>query len=265
MATDHLLESAEDGVVTLTLNRPEVLNAMSRSMIEQLIAALRRFATDDAVGCVVLTGAGRGFCSGGDVRAMAERADQAPPTLESRTNDLRERMEASRLLHESPKPTIAMINGPVAGAGLSLALACDMRFMAQGARLSTAFANVGYSGDFGGSYFLTHLVGTAKARELYFLAERVDADEALRLGIVNRVYPEASLREETMKVAKRIAAGPRIAYRYMKRNFNAAESASLKEAFDIEAWGHSRTGETEDHKEASKAFVEKRAPVFKGR
>jgi len=265
MPTDHLLEANEDGVAILTLNRPDVLNALSRPMLEALASTLRRIATDDAVGCVVLTGAGRGFCSGGDVRAMAERTETVAGTLESKAADLRERMEVSRLLHEQPKPAIAMINGPAAGAGLSIALACDMRFMAQGARISTAFANVGYSGDFGGSFFLTKLAGTAAARELYLLAERVDAAEALRLGIVNRVYPDAQLREETMKVARKLANGPRVAYRYMKRNLNAAESASLKEVFDLEAWGHTRSGETEDHKEASKAFVEKRQPVFKGR
>ncbi len=265
MTTDHLLEANEDGVAVLTLNRPEVLNAMSRPMLEALLSAMRRLAGDDAVGCIVLTGAGRGFCSGGDVRAMAERTKTAAGTLESKAADLRERMEISRLLHESPKPTIAMVNGPAAGAGLSLALACDLRFMAAGARLSTAFANVGYSGDFGGSYFLTQLVGPAKARELYLLAERVDAAEALRLGIVNRICLDDKLREETMAVARRIAHGPRVAYRYMKRNLNAAESGSLKDVFDLEAWGHTRSGETEDHKEASKAFVEKRQPVFKGR
>lgn len=265
MATDDLLETNEDGVAVLTMNRPDVLNAMSRPMLEALLSAVRRIATDDAVGCIVLTGAGRGFCSGGDVRAMAERSETVAGTLESKAVDLRERMEVSRLLHESAKPTIAMVNGPAAGAGLSLALACDMRFMAAGARLSTAFANVGYSGDFGGSFFLTQLVGSAKARELYLLAERVDAAEALRLGIANRVFPDAELRAETMKVARRIAQGPRVAYRYMKRNLNAAESGSLAEVFDLEAWGHTRSGETKDHKEASKAFVEKRPPVFKGR
>ncbi len=265
MATDHLIETNEDGVAILTLNRPDVLNALSRPMLEALLTTLRRIATDDAVGCVVVTGAGRGFCSGGDVRAMAERTETVAGTLESKAADLRERMEVSRLLHELPKPTIAMINGPAAGAGLSIALACDMRFMAAGARISTAFANVGYAGDFGGSFFLTKLAGTAAARELYLLAERVDAQEALRLGVVNRVYADDKLREETMKVARNLANGPRVAYRYMKRNLNAAESASLKEVFDLEAWGHTRSGETEDHKEASKAFVEKRQPVFKGR
>ncbi|MBL8673611.1 MAG: enoyl-CoA hydratase/isomerase family protein, partial [Rhodospirillales bacterium] len=207
MSEEHLQVSIADGVAVMTMNRPDVLNALSPSMMGAMVETVTRCADDDSVGCIVLTGAGRGFCSGGDVRAMATRtsgdasADPRGATLEAKVESLRRRMETSRLLHESPKPTIAMINGPAAGAGLSLALACDMRFMASGARLSTAFANVGYSGDFGGSYFLSHLVGTAKARELYFLADRIDSAEALRLGIVNRVHADAELREETMAVA----------------------------------------------------------------
>lgn len=262
--SDDLLQSIEDGVAVLTMNRPDALNALSRPMLADMHATLIALSSDDSVGCVVVTGAGRGFCAGGDVKAMAGR-DAAALSFDTKVQQLRERMEVSRLLHEMPKPTIAMINGPAAGAGLSIALACDLRFMASGARLSTAFANVGYSGDFGGSYFLSHLVGTAKARELYYLAERIDAAMAERLGIVNRVVADADLRAETMAVARRIAGGPRVAYRYMKRNFNAAENQSLTQAFDIEAWGHTRTGETEDHKEAARAFVEKRQPAFKGR
>jgi 2-(1,2-epoxy-1,2-dihydrophenyl)acetyl-CoA isomerase len=164
-----------------------------------------------------------------------------------------------------PKPTIAMLRGPAAGAGLSLAMACDMRIASDTARLGTAFARVGYSGDFGGSYYLTQLVGTAKARELYFTADLLDAQQALGLGLVNRVVPDARLEEETMALASRLARGPRVAFRYMKRNMNAAESASLKEMLDLEAWHHTRTGMTEDHREAARAFVEKREPQFKGR
>jgi 2-(1,2-epoxy-1,2-dihydrophenyl)acetyl-CoA isomerase len=174
-------------------------------------------------------------------------------------------MEASRWLHEMPKPTIAMLRGPAAGAGLSLAMACDMRVASDTARLGTAFARVGYSGDFGGSYYLTQLVGTAKARELYFTADLLDAQQALGLGLVNRVVPDARLEEETMALASRLARGPRVALRYMKRNMNAAESASLTEMLDLEAWHHTRTGMTEDHREAARAFVEKREPQFKGR
>jgi len=265
MATQDLIETIDDGVATLTMNRPDALNALSWPMLEAMVEALRRYAADDTVGCIVLTGAGRGFCAGGDVKAMAAGTEMQAGGLEAKAQALRERMEVSRLLHECPKPTIAMINGPAAGAGLSMALACDLRTMGAGVRISTAFANVGYSGDFGGSYFLSRLIGTGRARELYFLAERIDAATCLSLGIVNRVAPDETLREETLALARRLAAGPRVALRYMKRNFNAAENGSLAECLNLEAWHHTRTGETEDHKEAARAFVEKRTPVFKGR
>jgi 2-(1,2-epoxy-1,2-dihydrophenyl)acetyl-CoA isomerase len=264
MTTD-LLETVKDGVAVLTLNRPDRLNAMSRPMLDALLEALPRLADDPAVGVVVLTGAGRGFCAGGDVKAMAEGNELGGQTMEEKAQALRARMEASRWLHEMPKPTIAMLRGPAAGAGLSLAMACDMRVASDTARLGTAFARVGYSGDFGGSYYLTQLVGTAKARELYFTADLLDAQQALGLGLVNRVVPDARLEEETMALASRLARGPRVAFRYMKRNMNAAESASLKEMLDLEAWHHTRTGMTEDHREAARAFVEKREPQFKGR
>lgn len=264
MSSD-LLEQVKDGVALLTMNRPDRLNALSRDMLDALLEALPRLAADPAVGVVVITGAGRGFCSGGDVKAMAEGSEAEGETLESRAQALRSRMEVSRWLHEMPKPTIAMIRGAAAGAGLSMALACDLRIASDNAKLGTAFARVGYSGDFGGSYFLTKLVGTATARELYYTAELCDAKRALELGMVNRVVADASLEDETMALAHKIAAGPRIALAYMKRNMNAAESGSLKELLDLEAWHHTRTGFTEDHKEAARAFVDKRAPVFKGR
>jgi 2-(1,2-epoxy-1,2-dihydrophenyl)acetyl-CoA isomerase len=264
MTTD-LLETVKDGVAVLTLNRPDRLNAMSRPMLDAMLEALPRLAEDAAVGVVVLTGAGRGFCAGGDVKAMAEGNELGGQTMEEKAQALRARMETSRWLHEMPKPTIAMLRGPAAGAGLSLAMACDMRIASDTARFGTAFARVGYSGDFGGSYYLTQLVGTAKARELYFTADLLDAQQALGLGLVNRVVPDARLEEETMALASRLARGPRVAFRYMKRNMNAAESASLKEMLDLEAWHHTRTGMTEDHREAARAFVEKREPQFKGR
>lgn len=263
--TNDLLEAVKDGVAVLTLNRPERLNAMSRPMLDALLEALPRLADDPAVGAVVLTGAGRGFCAGGDVKAMAEGQELGGDTLEEKAQALRGRMEVSRWLHELPKPTIAMVRGAAAGAGLSLALACDMRIAGDSARFGTAFARVGYSGDFGGSFFLTRLVGTAKARELYFTADLLDAQQALALGLVNRVVPDPRLEEETLALAGRIARGPSIAYRYMKRNLNAAESGALKELLDLEAWHHTRCGMTEDHREATRAFVEKREPVFRGR
>jgi 2-(1,2-epoxy-1,2-dihydrophenyl)acetyl-CoA isomerase len=264
MSTD-LLEQLKDGVAVLTLNRPDRLNAMSRPMLDALLEALPRLAEDPAVGVVVLTGAGRGFCAGGDVKAMAEGNELGGQTMEERAQALRSRMETSRWLHEMPKPTIAMMRGPAAGAGLSLAMACDLRIASDTVKLGTAFARVGYSGDFGGSYYLTQLVGTAKARELYFTADLLDAQQALGLGLVNRVVADARLEEETMALASRLARGPRVAYRYMKRNMNAAETASLKDMLDLEAWNHTRTGMTEDHREAARAFVEKREPQFKGR
>src|SRR5262245_5496260 len=156
--SDHLLEAVKDGVAVLTLNRPERLNAMSGPMLDALQEALPRLAEDAAVGVVVLTGAGRGFCAGGDVKAMAEGSEMGGTTLEERAQGLRARMEVSRWLHEMPKPTIAMVRGAAAGAGLSLALACDLRIAGDSARFGTAFARVGYSGDFGGSFFLTQLV-----------------------------------------------------------------------------------------------------------
>ncbi len=264
MTTD-LIEQVKDGVAVLTLNRPDRLNAMSRPMLDALLEALPRLADDPEIGVVVLTGAGRGFCAGGDVKAMAEGTELGGQTMEEKAQALRSRMETSRWLHEMAKPTIAMMRGPAAGAGLSLAMACDMRIASDTVRLGTAFARVGYSGDFGGSYYLTQLVGTAKARELYFTADLLDAQQALGLGLVNRVVADARLEEETMALASRLARGPRVAYRYMKRNMNAAESASLKEMLDLEAWHHTRTGMTEDHREAARAFVEKREPQFKGR
>ena len=261
----ELLEELKDKVAVLTLNRPDRLNAMSPPMLDALLEALPRLAADPEVGVVVLTGAGRGFCAGGDVKAMAEGREFGGTTLEEKAQALRSRMEVSRWLHEMPKPTIAMVRGAAAGAGLSLALACDLRVASDSARFATAFARVGYSGDFGGSWFLTQLVGTAKARELYLTADIVDAQQALALGIVNRVVPDVRLEDETMALAARLARGPRIAYRYMKRNFNAAESGTLKDLLDLEAWHHTRCGMTEDHREAAKAFVEKREPVFRGR
>ncbi len=196
---------------------------------------------------------------------MAEGREFGGTTLEEKAQALRSRMEVSRWLHEMPKPTIAMVRGAAAGAGLSLALACDLRIAADSARFATAFARVGYSGDFGGSWFLTQLVGTARARELYYTARIVDAAEALALGIVNRLVPDAQLEEETLALATRLARGPRVALRYMKRNMNAAETGSLKDCLDLEAWNHTRTGFTDDHREAAKAFVDKREPVFRGR
>jgi 2-(1,2-epoxy-1,2-dihydrophenyl)acetyl-CoA isomerase len=262
--SDVLLESVEDGVLTLTLNRPERLNALTPEMCDRLHRALLAAAADSAVGAIVVTGAGDAFCAGGDVKAMAENGADAG-RFEERAADLRRRMEAARLLHEIPKPTIAMLRGPAAGAGLSLALACDLRIAGETARLTTAFAKVALSGDFGGSYFLTRLVGTAKARELYFLSPVLDAGAALGIGLVTRVVPDAALAAETAALAGALARGPRLTLGHIKQNLNFAEHASLSEIMDIEAFRHTRCTLTEDHREAAAAFVEKRKPAFKGR
>jgi len=259
----ELLETVTDRVATLTLNRPDRLNALSSPMLEGLLEALPRLAADPQVAVVVLTGAGRGFCAGGDVKSMAEGASQLG--MDDAVQRLRGRMEVSRLLHEIPKPTIAMINGPAAGAGLAMALACDLRVASESARLITAFAKVGFSGDFGGSYFLSRLIGTGRARELYYLGEPLDAAQALELGVVNTVVPDFELLDATTALAQRLACGPGIALGLMKKNFNAAETGTLSELLDLEALHQIQTARTEDHQEAARAFVEKRAPLFKGR
>jgi 2-(1,2-epoxy-1,2-dihydrophenyl)acetyl-CoA isomerase len=252
-------------VATVTLNRPERLNALTRGMLSGLRTHLAAWAEDPAIGCVVLTGAGRAFCSGGDVRAQAAAAGKSEQSPEQRADQLRASMEASRLLHDMPKPTIAMVNGVAAGAGMSLALACDLRIAGESARMTTAFAKVGLSGDYGGTYFLTHLVGPSKARELYLTAEMLDAARLLALGLVTRVVPDSGLLAETLALAGSFASGPRVAYRYIKRNLKVAEEGTLSDALDSEAYGMLRTRETADHAEAAQAFVEKRAPRFTGR
>ena len=259
----ELIETVTDRVATLTLNRPDRLNALSSSILDGLLEALPRLGADAEIAVVVLTGAGRGFCAGGDVKSMAEGSNQMG--VEDAVQRLRGRMEVSRLLHEIPKPTIAMVNGPAAGAGLAMALACDLRIASASARFITAFVNVGFSGDFGGSYFLSKLVGSGKARELYYTGEPIDSAQALALGIVNRVVPDSELTDATAALATRLARGPSIALGLMKQNFNAAETGTLSELLDLEAEHQIKTGRTEDHLEAARAFVEKRAPTFRGR
>ncbi len=269
--TEHLIAERHDGVLNLTLNQPDKLNALSDQMIAGLLEQLSRAAHDTEVRCVVLSGAGRGFCSGGDVSRMRDRNEgggsgkTGEQTVEQRIAGLRRAEDVSLLLHELPKPTIAAINGAAAGAGLGIALACDLRIAADSARLVTAFARVGFSGDFGGTWLMTRLVGPARAKEFYFLADPIEANQALALGLVNRVVPAASLMAEAGALAKRIASGPAIAYGYMKANINAALTADLRTLLDREAVGQTLTGRTEDHKDAVKAFMEKRQPTFKGR
>jgi len=266
--TPDLQASLENGVLTLTMNRPEARNALSRPMIEALSQQLASAELDPAVKCIVLTGAGRGFCAGGDVKGMAASGDGTLGKLSIDGAIHRQRVNqraTAGKLYKMPKPTIAALPGAAAGAGFSLALACDLRIMASNAILTTAFARVGFSGDYGGSFFLTQLVGTAKARELYYLSERLSADEALRLGLANWVCAPEELAAKTREIALRLASGPSIAYRYMKENLNRAIAGEADECLDLEVTHHVHCGQTEDHREATKAFVAKREPEFTGR
>lgn len=268
--TDVLLGHVDDGVAVLTFNRPERRNALHPETYRALGRVLPELAGDDSVGAIVLTGAGGAFCAGGDVRGMKERneggGDAPPLTVEGRVDDLRRREDqVSLALWEHPKVTIAAIPGACAGAGLSIALACDLRIAAESAVFTTAFAKVGFSGDFGGSWFLTQLVGSAKARELYLTADRFDAPEAARLGVVNRVVPDDGFQDEAMAWARRFADGPLLAQRYIKENMNRAITCDLRTALAAEATNMTRTGGTDDHREAVSAFLDKREPKFTGR
>jgi len=266
--TEDLLADLTDGVLTITLNRPQARNAMSGEMNEALGKQLAAAELDPDVKVVVLTGAGQGFCAGGDVKGMNDRNSGAgrSATIDEAiaTQRINQRATAGKLF-KMPKPTIAALPGAAAGAGLSLALACDMRIMARTAIMTTAFARVGFSGDYGGTYFLTQLVGSAKARELYYLSDRVNAEEALRLGLANWVVEPDELAAKTREVALRLAKGPIVAYRYMKENLNRAMAGDWDDCMDLEATHHVHCGQTHDHKEAAKAFVEKREPAFEGR
>ena len=261
-----LLETFHDGIATLTINRPQSRNSMTTEVMQGLSEAMPRLANDPAVRLVVLTGAGGAFCAGGDVKGFVNKEPGSANSLpfEQNVNLLRASMEVSRWLHEMPKPTLAVISGPAAGAGLSLALACDLRIAADDAKLTTAFSKIGLSGDFGGSYFLNHLVGAAKAREMYFTGEVVLGAQAVLIGLVNRSVPKDQLAQAAQAWALELAALPTLAIGYMKRNLNAGLRGSLSEVLDLEAIHMIRTFETEDHKAAAIAFVEKKLPRFQG-
>lgn len=271
---DCLFEKRSDGVGLITLNRPESLNAMGGELMPLLAEHLEACEGDAGIRCVALTGAGRGFCAGGDVRGQAARAQareegaeprgRAPEPRAGRTPLQQSQLATSFRLHTMPKPTVALVNGPAAGAGLSLALACDIRFCSDRASFHTAFAKVGLSGDYGGSYYLQRLIGYGRALELYYTGERVDAQRALELGIANHVVPHDELSKRGLELCARLAAGPTRTYALMKSNFNLAETARLDEFLDREADNMGRSALTRDHREGAKAFVQRRAPEFKG-
>ena len=265
--TTQLLASFADGVFTLTMNRPEARNALTFEMLDAMSQQLARAEADKDVRCVILTGAGNGFCAGGDVKAMVDPASDDHPGDDPDNHVLRQRLAqrgtAGRLFH-MPKPALAVINGPAAGAGLALALACDLRLMSSNAVLTTAFSRVGLPGDFGGTYFMTQMIGVARARELFFLPDLVSAEKAADLGLANWVCPPERLAEEARHIAHRLATGPSIAYRYMKENLNRAITAGVDECLDLEASYHVHCMSSADHREAAAAFVEKRTPIFVG-
>ncbi len=257
-----IIANIQNRVATLTLNRPDKLNALNKELLSQSIEVLHRWAADPEVGAIVVTGAGRAFCAGGDVSGMAQATQLSH---EQNIDRLREAQEFSWLLYNIPKVTIAAVNGFAMGAGLGICLACDLRISSAQAKFGTAYAKIAFGGDFGTTWLLTQYVGAPKAKELFFLADTIDAAEAYRLGLINRVVDHDQLENEVTAVATRIAGGPLTSYRYMKANVNLATHTDFRTLLDREAETHLRCGQTDDHKEGVRAFMEKREPRFTGR
>jgi 2-(1,2-epoxy-1,2-dihydrophenyl)acetyl-CoA isomerase len=257
-AYETLLFEAKDGVGTLTLNRPERLNAMTNRMVRETTAALREIARDASVRVLVLTGAGRAFCPGADLGHFTSGAAQHDDAIGESD------FEAALLLHEMPQVTLAAINGACAGAGFGWACACDLRVAAESAMLNSAFLRVASAGDMAGPWTLPRIVGSAKARELYFLAGKFSAAEALRIGLVARVFPDAAFRSEISAIAHELAAASPAALRGMKANFVDAEKLGLADYLRLESRRHQQIMAGPDSKEAFRAFLEKRTPRFGG-
>ena len=265
MADEVILTRVENRVATLTFNRPDKLNALSRELISRSKTCLKEWSRDPDVGAIVVTGAGRAFCAGGDVSAMAKAKAGVPDTLEQQIDGLREAQELSWLLYSMPKVTIAAVNGHAMGAGLGVCLSCDLRIASSRAKFGTAYARVGFGGDFGTTWLLAHYAGAPKAKELFFLSEIISAREAQRIGLVNHVTTPEKLESRVDELASRIAHGPLTSYRYMKHNVNLAATTDFRTLLDREAETHLRCGMTEDHKEGVNAFLEKREAKFQGR
>jgi len=264
--TNELLCVVKDGVALITLNRPEARNAMSPDLTAALRSQIKERGEDPNVGALLITGAGTAFCSGGDVKAMGGRGPRGQMTFEERLGDLRWRQAGlTGALVAVRKPTIAALPGAAAGAGLAIALACDIRIAAKSAFCSTGYARVGLSGDYGIAWLLTRTVGAMRARELMLTSERVDAERCERIGLVNRLVDDTRLQDEAFAFAKSLAEGPRIALANMKNNLDEALHIDYPTAMHREAERLTQSSRTEDHKEAVKAFVEKRKPVFTGR
>lgn len=263
--TDELLCSLRDRVAVITLNRPQARNSLSDNLTPALRTMIKERGEDPNVGAIIITGAGTAFCAGGDVKGMGGNSKKQTWSFDQKVEDLQDRQRRlTGALVSVRKPTIAALPGPAAGAGLSLALACDIRIAAESAFVSTGYMRVGLSGDYGIAWLLTRLVGTARARELMFLSEKVDAKRCEAIGLVNRVVPDHKLQEEAFAMAKAMAEGPSIALRYMKNNLDEALAFDFNTALDHEAERLVRAATTADHKEAVQAFIEKRKPNFKG-
>jgi enoyl-CoA hydratase/carnithine racemase len=264
MAYEALLYDVSEHIATITLNRPERLNALSPQMREELLVAVNASNSNDDVRVIVITGAGRGFCSGGDVKAMNERNESGAGTALEETM-VPARDAAVLAMRDSRVPIIAAVNGAAAGAGMNIALACDIRIAADNAKFGQTFARRGLHPDWGGTYFLPRLVGMAKACELIFTGKMIDAAEALRLGIVTEVTAADALMPAVRALAAEIAAGPPIAIRLARRAMYRNADANLREALEYETFAQNLCRETEDSKEGVRAFVEKREPQFSGR
>jgi 2-(1,2-epoxy-1,2-dihydrophenyl)acetyl-CoA isomerase len=263
-AQQTILTAQDGGVLTVTFNRPEVLNAFNDQMCAELGEALRQAERDASVRCLVLTGSGRGFSAGQDLGAFAEREQRAEP------HSIREHLKTTynrivTRMREMEKPIVAGMNGVAAGVGFSLALACDIRIAADNAVLTTGFSRIGLIPDGGMSFMLPLLVGLGRASELAFTSDRIDAAEAHRLGLVNRVVPADQLGEATQALARQLAVMPTRAIGLTKRAFNQAILANLDAWLDYEAHLQEIAGRTEDHQEGVKAFLEKRPATFTGR
>jgi enoyl-CoA hydratase/carnithine racemase len=258
-----LIYEEEEGIATLTMNRPERLNALGDTLRDDLHHAIVRASDNPAVRVIILTGAGRGFCSGGDVKAMhdAKERDQGRPLFEKVAPGRDKTILAMR---DAPKPLIAAVNGPAAGAGMNLALACDMRIAATTAKFGETFVKRGLHVDWGGTYFLPRLVGMAKACELIFTGDLIDAEEALAMGLVSNVVPPEELMPTVRQLARKIALGPPLAIRLAKRALYRSQDSDLRSALEFETYAQNICSETEDAREGIRAFVEKRSPRFTG-
>ena len=260
MSEDQVLTTLSDHIGILTLNRPEVMNAFSDTMRAQLLAQLERFATDRSVRCIIITGAGRAFCAGGDIASMAKLQDA------NSTEVVEQRMalgsQVVQLLRRMPQPVIAAVNGAAAGAGANLALSCDFRLGSDKALFSESFVKIGLVPDWGGFFFLSRLVGTAKALELMMTGDRVRAAEALRLGLLNQVYPLESFWEDTLNFARTLATGPAETLARIKEGVYLGASASLEQALAYEYRAQKAAFLSDDAREGMRAFLDKRAPEF---